>query len=164
MFDVVDGDTIKVRRTDGSRRETVRLIGIDTPETVAPGQPVGCGGPQASSFMHALGFTAPVDTDGDGLFDRAGGTGVLVELQTDRSQDVRDGFDRALAFVDAVDDLPPGAYGEGYDFAQTVLTGGLATVFQFDDRFARQGSYETAETGARDARRGSWASCPEFGT
>ena len=38
--DVVDGDTIRVRATRGSRRRyTVRLIGIDTPETKRPGTP-----------------------------------------------------------------------------------------------------------------------------
>jgi endonuclease YncB( thermonuclease family) len=35
---VVDGDTIKVRI--GGRVETVRLIGVDTPETVDPRKPV----------------------------------------------------------------------------------------------------------------------------
>jgi hypothetical protein len=39
---VTDGDTIKVRR--GFRRYTVRLIGIDTPETRKPGTPIECGG------------------------------------------------------------------------------------------------------------------------
>ena len=43
---VVDGDTILVRM-DG-RRERVRYIGIDTPESVAPGQPVECYGPAAA--------------------------------------------------------------------------------------------------------------------
>ena len=38
---VVDGDTIIVRGP-GGRTEDVRLIGIDTPETVDPRRPVGC--------------------------------------------------------------------------------------------------------------------------
>jgi micrococcal nuclease len=49
---VIDGDTIEVR-IDG-RREDVRLIGVDTPETVKPGTPVQCFGPQASHFTHNL--------------------------------------------------------------------------------------------------------------
>jgi micrococcal nuclease len=49
---VIDGDTIEVR-IDG-RREDVRLIGVDTPETVKPGTPVQCFGPQASHFTHSL--------------------------------------------------------------------------------------------------------------
>jgi|SRR5215203_620523 len=49
---VVDGDTIEVR-LDG-RSEDVRYIGVDTPETVKPDNPVECFGPQASGFNHAL--------------------------------------------------------------------------------------------------------------
>ena len=49
---VIDGDTIEVR-IDG-RSEDVRLIGVDTPETVKPGTPVQCFGPQASHFTHRL--------------------------------------------------------------------------------------------------------------
>lgn len=49
---VVDGDTIEAR-FDG-RTEDIRLIGIDTPETVKPGTPVQCFGPRASHFTKAL--------------------------------------------------------------------------------------------------------------
>jgi micrococcal nuclease len=49
---VVDGDTIDVQ-IDGTEY-TVRYIGIDTPETVHPSQPVGCFGPEASARNKAL--------------------------------------------------------------------------------------------------------------
>jgi micrococcal nuclease len=49
---VVDGDTIEAR-IDGAV-EDVRLIGVDTPETVKPGSPVECFGPRASGFTHRL--------------------------------------------------------------------------------------------------------------
>ncbi len=50
---VVDGDTFLAR--SGDRRSVrVRVIGIDTPETVAPDRPVGCFGPQASALLHKL--------------------------------------------------------------------------------------------------------------
>ncbi|MEX2105732.1 MAG: thermonuclease family protein [Solirubrobacterales bacterium] len=49
---VVDGDTIEVRFEGGE--EDVRLIGVDTPETVEPGAPVQCFGPRASGFSHRL--------------------------------------------------------------------------------------------------------------
>ena len=50
-----DGDTVKVRAF-GARRDfyTVRLIGIDTPETRDPGTPVECGGKRATSNMLRL--------------------------------------------------------------------------------------------------------------
>jgi membrane-bound metal-dependent hydrolase YbcI (DUF457 family) len=44
---VTDGDTITVK-TQG-RSTPVRLIGVDTPETVAPDQPIGCYGKEASA-------------------------------------------------------------------------------------------------------------------
>jgi endonuclease YncB( thermonuclease family) len=47
---VVDGDTVEAR-VEGEV-EDVRLIGVDTPETVKPGEPVECFGPQASRFSH----------------------------------------------------------------------------------------------------------------
>ena len=40
VLSVTDGDTIKVRRLSTGRRITVRLLGIDAPETVDPGQSV----------------------------------------------------------------------------------------------------------------------------
>lgn len=48
----VDGDTIEARIDD--RVEDVRYIGVDTPETVKPGTPVQCFGPQASAFNHLV--------------------------------------------------------------------------------------------------------------
>src|SRR5512137_2700113 len=48
VTEVVDGDTIKVLR--GRRQETVRLIGVDTPETGRPGTQVQFYGPEASLF------------------------------------------------------------------------------------------------------------------
>lgn len=44
---VIDGDTIKVRI--GGKEYSVRYIGIDTPETVAPGKPVQPYGPEATA-------------------------------------------------------------------------------------------------------------------
>jgi len=90
---VVDGDTVKVRAFRAGRRTyTVRLIGIDTPETKRPATPVECGGKEASASMLRLSFSAPKDSDGDGLLDREGGKGRRVTLTTDPTQDA---FDRA---------------------------------------------------------------------
>src|ERR1700759_2777696 len=47
----VDGDTLEVA-IDGGPTETVRVIGVDTPETVKPDTPVQCFGPRASAFEH----------------------------------------------------------------------------------------------------------------
>jgi micrococcal nuclease len=49
---VIDGDTIEVSVDDHT--DEVRYIGIDTPETVKPGTPIQCFGPQASALNHRL--------------------------------------------------------------------------------------------------------------
>src|SRR5262245_64480945 len=48
VVDVLDGDTIVVGR--GDRRDTIRMLGIDTPETHHPTKPVQCYGPEASAY------------------------------------------------------------------------------------------------------------------
>jgi micrococcal nuclease len=48
----IDGDTIEV--AVAGALDDVRLIGVDTPETVKPGTPVQCYGERASHFTHRL--------------------------------------------------------------------------------------------------------------
>jgi micrococcal nuclease len=102
ITDVVDGDTVKVRKLSGPAPRTdwtVRVIGIDTPETVKPDTPVECAGPNATASMLTLGFSAPVDANLDGLVDTKGGDGRQVYLRTDITQDLYDSFGRLLAYV-----------------------------------------------------------------
>lgn len=81
---VVDGDTLDVRRAGTTVR--LRLLNIDTPETVDPRRPVECLGPEASRFLKTL---LPVGTE--------------VRLAHDR---VRfDRYDRELAGVFLGDSL-----------------------------------------------------------
>jgi micrococcal nuclease len=75
---VVDGDTIHVKLADGGE-ETVRYIGIDTPETVKPGTPVQCGGPEAHEANDRLVY------------------GRTVTLRFDAER--RDVYGRLLAYV-----------------------------------------------------------------
>jgi micrococcal nuclease len=53
VVEVVDGDTIKVDRGTGVT-ETVRYIGMDTPETVDPSEPVQPFGPEATAANEEL--------------------------------------------------------------------------------------------------------------
>lgn len=75
---VIDGDTVDV--TFGGKRERVRLIGIDTPETKKPNTPIQCFGPEASDFTKHL---------------LANGTRVLVV----RDVQARDDYGRLLGYV-----------------------------------------------------------------
>lgn len=151
---MTDGDTVKVR-VGGRVRKTyrIRLLGIDTPETRKPGTPVECGGREATSAMLNLGFTQPQDTNGDNLFDRRGGTGVRVDLTTDRTQKLFDRFKRLLVYVD----VPAGARGSGvprYDLSRTMIAGGFSRVYTFRRRVARFRRYRETERQARAAGRG----------
>ncbi|MDQ5827050.1 MAG: metal-dependent hydrolase, partial [Chloroflexota bacterium] len=76
---VTDGDTITVEAQ--GRSTPVRLIGVDTPETVVPGQPIGCYGKEASAYTKKV------------LTDR------LVRLEIPRIGDSEDAYGRTLAYV-----------------------------------------------------------------
>jgi endonuclease YncB( thermonuclease family) len=158
---VADGDTLRVRRTDGSANETVQLLGVEAPEALG-----ACGAPQATALLLALTFSAPADANGDGILETAGGLGALVDLETDRSQPVRDADGRLLAYVDVTGDVPPFGDQGGYDLGEKAIAAGLASVSVLDDgtAFARQDRYEQAESAAQAAQAGSWSACDgDFG-
>jgi micrococcal nuclease len=129
---VVDGDTIEVRI--GDRVEDVRLIGIDTPETVKPGAPVECFGPQASRFAHLL----------------LEGRRVRLVFGVER----RDAYGRLLAY--AYLGPPPQRRFVNAIFAHR----GLARTLTIppNDRFAPL--LRRLELGAARAGRGLWSACP----
>jgi micrococcal nuclease len=145
VVDVVDGDTLKVRL--GGEVETVRLLGIDTPETRRPGAPIECGGPEATSEMLELAYSRPRDRDGDGLFDSEGGRGIEVTVRTDPTQDTRDRFDRLLAYIEP-------------SLQRRMLESGWAEVYVYDRKpFQRVSRFRAAERTARQAGRGVWGRC-----
>lgn len=134
---VVDGDTVRFLE-DGQRDDiSVRLIGINTPETVAPGRPVECFGPEASQF-------AKQELDG---------ARVLLEL--DPSQGETDRFDRTLGFIWTVTD-------EGEPLALFNLEsvrGGFAEERQYGKPAAWQPEFVEAEQLARAENAGLWGAC-----
>lgn len=124
---VIDGDTLEVK-IEGAGRRDVRLIGIDTPETVKPRTPVECGGKPAARVLKRL-----VD-------------GERVRLITDRTQDDRDRFGRLLRYVER----------GPMDIGLAQVEAGLAKVVSFDGRFSRFKNYRQAEGRAKGSQRGSW--------
>ncbi len=136
---VVDGDTLKVRLGDGDRR-TVRVLGIDTPETKKPNTPVECGGPQASASMARLAL------QGSGYAAK----GRDVVLISDPTDEQVDRYGRILAYVEA----------GGRDLGEQQVASGWAEMYAYRDRqFQRRSRYERAERRARDQRRGVWGAC-----
>lgn len=132
---VVDGDTLVARV--GAFDMTVRLLGIDTPETVKPGAPVGCFGPEASARTKAL---LPA--------------GSVVWVETDVGGDRRDMYGRLLGYV-----TPGGARST---VNATLLREGFADLYVFHPSapFHRARGFRALRDDARAAGRGMWRACP----
>ena len=127
---VVDGDTLVVRVT--GRRVTVRLLGIDTPET--RGGPAECGGIAASRQLARL---APA------------GSRVRV-VRDPGSGETRDRYGRLLAYVDS----------RRGDLGERQLRAGLAYVYRYRGRrFSRLARYRRAQNRARADLRAGWSDC-----
>ena len=125
---VVDGDTIVVALRDG-RSETVRLLGVDTPETVHPDKPVECFGPEASAYTHST------------------LEGRQVYLDTDVEE--RDRYGRLLAYVTV----------DGKRFNDELLRLGYATFLVIPPNGEHARDLLSAELDARAAGRGLWGAC-----
>jgi micrococcal nuclease len=127
---VSDGDTISVRLPTGETR-VVRLIGVDTPESVKPNTPVQCGAKAASDHTKAV------------------MTGASVRLAPDPLDSDTDKYGRLLRYVY----LPDGTlYNEqlvqqGYGFAYTI----------FD--FAKKSDFIADQASAKAAGKGIWSEC-----
>lgn len=150
---VVDGDTIRVRAF-GARRDvyTVRLIGIDTPETRRPGRPVECGGRRATAALWRLSFPGASDSDGDGLEDGYfEGRGRRVTLVSDPTQDLFDRYGRLLAYVTTV---------QGRSLQVEMLRRGWARTYVYGGRpFTRFERFRRVQSRAARRDRGSWGRC-----
>ena len=122
---VVDGDTIEISPAINGI-EDVRLIGMDTPETVDPGEEVEPLGPEASSFA------------ADSL------TGQSVGLEFDVERE--DQYDRLLAYV----------YLGGEMFNEVLVEEGYAQVYPYEPNTMYEGRFEAAQEQARAAGIGIW--------
>jgi micrococcal nuclease len=125
---VVDGDTIWVE--DAGERVRVRFIGIDTAETVAPGEPVGCFGPEATAEAERL------------------MAGQQVYLEVDESQGRFDRFDRLLAYVWLTD---------GRMVNYELVRNGFAIEYTYDDPYRYQADFRAAQAAAESEQLGLWA-------
>jgi micrococcal nuclease len=123
---VVDGDTIEVRR---GRIVDVRLIGIDTPETVHPSEPVQCFGPAASRRTSKA-------LEGD-----------VVRLEFDVER--RDHYGRLLAYV----------WDDARLFNKVLVEHGFATVSTYPPNVRYVERFAAAQRRARRADRGLWGTC-----
>lgn len=128
VVSVVDGDTVKLDMNGTT--ETIRLIGIDTPETVHPQKPVECMGTEASNQAKQL------------------LTGQTVRFESDDSQDARDRFGRLLGYVF----LP-----NGDNFAEVMIRSGYGNEYTYTMPYKYQASFKSAEQYAQSNQLGLWA-------
>lgn len=126
---VVDGDTVHVRLA--GRDETVRYIGMDTPETVKPHTPVQCFGEAASAANRRLVSGAP------------------VELRLDAES--RDRYGRLLAYVYRRRD--------GLFVNAALVRDGFATILTIPPNVGHAAELSALQRRARSAHRGLWRAC-----
>ncbi len=127
VTEVVDGDTIKVS-VNGSI-ETLRIIGLDTPETLDPRKPVQCFGKEASnkakSFLN----------------------GKTVILEADSTQGERDKYGRLLRYV----------FLDGVDYGKMMISEGYAHEYTYKLPYKYQTVYKAAQASAEANKLGFWS-------
>ena len=129
---VVDGDTIEIGHDGHS--VTVRLIGVDTPETKKPNTPIECFGPEASARTSEL--LPP-------------GTRVRLE----RDIEARDKYDRLLAYVYREPD--------GLFVNAVLVDEGLARPYRFPPNTTFANDFDRAAAVAAANDVGLWGACPD---
>ncbi len=128
---VVDGDTLVARLDDEPGEWTIRMLGINTPETVDPRRPVECFGKEASEKLKSL---LPLDS--------------RIRLAPDPKADERDKYDRLLRNVFLADDTDVNALMVRDGYAYAYLS------FPLDAE--RKKELKGLETTAKQERRGLW--------
>jgi micrococcal nuclease len=128
VVQVLDGDTIVVRRAGGAH-ETIRLLGVDTPETHHPRKPVQCYGPEAAAYTASRLF------------------GQVVRLEDDVER--HDIYGRRLAYV----------YLDGVNFERELLQRGYARLLVIEPNHAHARAMLDDELDARARRVGLWGAC-----
>jgi len=127
VTNVVDGDTFKIE-INGTV-ETVRIIGIDTPETVHPSKPVQCFGKEASNALKEV-------LDGED-----------ITLEKNPAEE-RDKYGRLLRYVEI----------DGVDIGASMIEEGFAYSYK-QYPHPRLEEYNELEKEAREENRGLWGSC-----
>lgn len=127
---VRDGDTIEVLYGD-NQAQAIRLIGVDTPETVHPEKPIECFGPEASDYTK----------------QKLLGRDVGVEL--DSSQGDYDSYNRILAYV----------YLDGENFNLDLIKNGYGYEYTYNTAYKYQKEFKEAEGYAMTRGLGLWSSC-----
>lgn len=147
VTDVVDGDTVDVRYSSGET-ETVRLLGVDTPEVrgeVSPEEFEGV--PDTAEGRECLKEWGQKASDYTGRVD-----GQNVTLKQDPVQNLRGDYGRLLAYIHFND--------SNDSFNHELVEEGYARVY--DSRFEEKQRFLDAETRARNENKSLWR-CRDVG-
>jgi len=145
---VVDGDTLKFTYRNGTE-DSVRLVGVDTPEVHVANQPEDFDGvPETAAGRDCLRDWGHRASE----FARAELLGETVTLTLDPSEGPRDRYDRLLAYVHADGDR---------SFNYRLIAEGYATVYPTE--FAERERFDAALADAQTGGVGVWA-CREPAT
>jgi|AntAceMinimDraft_6_1070360.scaffolds.fasta_scaffold07959_2 micrococcal nuclease len=128
LIRIVDGDTLIVRLNGIDER--VRIIGIDTPESVKPNSPVECFASETSDHMKQL--LNNINS---------------VRVETDPTQDTRDRYGRLLAHI----------FVGNVNIGNQMVYDGYAYEYTYREPYLYQREYRKAQRAARSAKNGLWA-------
>lgn len=126
---VIDGDTFEIKVN--KEIYTVRMLGIDTPETVDPRKVVQCFGREASDKTKEL------------LISHS------VTLETDYTQGLTDKYNRILAYVNRDD---------GLFINHFLIENGYAHEYTYNIPYKYQKEFKKLEKEAKKEKRGLWGS------
>lgn len=137
---ITDGDTLRVVFADG-HQETVRLLGVDTPE-ISPGDNDPGSFPGVSDPRLLAGWGEEASSA-----LRRELEGREVTVTTDREAGERDRYGRLLAYLTT---------GDGTDTGELLLSRGLARVYTAES-FGRKDRYLAVQTDAMQEGVGVWS-------
>lgn len=128
VVNVVDGDTIDV--LIGDKTERIRLIGLDTPETVDPRKEVECFGIEASNKAKET------------LLNKT------ISLESDDTQGDKDNYSRLLRYV---------FLENGTNFNKQMIEEGYGHEYTYNLPYKYQQEFKDAEKQATTNKKGLWA-------
>ncbi|NUC72500.1 lamin tail domain-containing protein [Haloterrigena sp. SYSU A558-1] len=144
MTSVTDGDTMDVRMPDGST-ETIRLLGVDTPET------------SSWNTEPSEWDSIPESSDGREWLEQWGGhasdyaeerlAGEEIYIEGDPEADRRGTYDRLLVYAYQ-------SKSSSKSFNMRLLENGYARMY--DSQFTKRSAYQAAESEARNDGIGVW--------
>ncbi|WP_218138610.1 lamin tail domain-containing protein [Halobacterium jilantaiense] len=137
---VTDGDTVDVEYQNGST-DTVRLLGVDTPEVNGENTPSEYEGvPDTQAGSECLASAG----DDASQYTTSALAGETVTLKFDSEADRRGDYGRLLAYV----------YADGENVNRDLVETGNARVY--DSAFSKSETFYDAEADAQDAGDGLW--------